>query len=41
VLNALDSQQAIDLLLSRLRKTKTNIEFLMQVSKTALGSDDD
>ncbi|TVT40872.1 transcription termination factor Rho [Amycolatopsis rhizosphaerae] len=41
VLHALDSQQAIDLLLSRLRKTKTNIEFLMQVSKTALGSDDD
>ncbi|WP_236794962.1 transcription termination factor Rho [Amycolatopsis sp. GM8] len=41
VLHALDSQQAIDLLLSRLRKTKTNIEFLMQVSKTALGADDD
>ncbi|TVT21062.1 transcription termination factor Rho [Amycolatopsis acidiphila] len=41
VLHALDSQQAIDLLLSRLRKTKTNIEFLMQVSKTALGTDDD
>ncbi|HKS43719.1 MAG TPA: transcription termination factor Rho [Amycolatopsis sp.] len=41
VLHALDSQQAIDLLLSRLRKTKTNIEFLMQVSKTALGSDED
>jgi len=38
VLHALDSQQAIDLLISRLRKTKTNIEFLMQVSKTALGS---
>ncbi|TVT11638.1 transcription termination factor Rho [Amycolatopsis bartoniae] len=41
VLTALDSQQAIDLLLSRLRKTKTNIEFLMQVSKTALGSADE
>ncbi|CAM2922499.1 transcription termination factor Rho [Saccharomonospora xinjiangensis] len=41
VLHALDSQQAIDLLLDRLRKTKTNIEFLMQVSKTAPGSDDD
>ncbi|NKQ54905.1 transcription termination factor Rho [Amycolatopsis sp. K13G38] len=41
VLHALDSQQAIDLLLSRLRKTKTNIEFLMQVSKTALGSDEE
>ncbi|PRX49215.1 transcription termination factor Rho [Prauserella shujinwangii] len=41
VLHALDSQQAIDLLLDRLRKTKTNIEFLMQVSKTAPGTDDD
>jgi transcription termination factor Rho len=41
VLHALDSQQAIDLLLSRLRKTKTNIEFLMQVSKTALSADED
>ncbi|SDX68532.1 transcription termination factor Rho [Amycolatopsis xylanica] len=41
VLHALDSQQAIDLLISRLRKTKTNIEFLMQVSKTALGSNDE
>nr|WP_028847875.1 transcription termination factor Rho [Thermocrispum agreste] len=35
VLHALDSQQAIDLLLSRLRKTKNNAEFLMQVAKTA------
>ncbi|ASR37809.1 transcription termination factor Rho [Prauserella marina] len=41
VLHALDSQQAIDLLIDRLRKTKTNIEFLMQVSKTAPGNDDD
>ncbi|MGH3449877.1 MAG: transcription termination factor Rho, partial [Haloechinothrix sp.] len=41
VLHALDSQQSIDLLLDRLRKTKTNIEFLMQVSKTAPGPDDD
>jgi transcription termination factor Rho len=41
VLHALDSQQAIDLLISRLRKTKTNMEFLMQVSKTALGNDED
>ncbi|MGW4486466.1 transcription termination factor Rho [Amycolatopsis sp. NPDC004368] len=41
VLHALDSQQAIDLLISRLRKTKTNIEFLMQVSKTALGANDE
>ncbi|MFC4004874.1 transcription termination factor Rho [Prauserella oleivorans] len=41
VLHALDSQQAIDLLIDRLRKTKTNIEFLMQVSKTTPGLDDD
>ncbi|MQA60017.1 MAG: transcription termination factor Rho [Actinophytocola sp.] len=41
VLHALDSQQAIDLLLDRLRKTKTNIEFLMQVSKTTPGQDSD
>ncbi|MGH3435980.1 MAG: transcription termination factor Rho [Sciscionella sp.] len=38
VLHALDSQQAIDLLMDRLRKTKTNIEFLMQVAKTASGT---
>jgi transcription termination factor Rho len=40
VLAALDSQQAIDLLLDRLRKTRTNIEFLMQVAKTTPGSED-
>ncbi|WP_298177534.1 transcription termination factor Rho [Saccharomonospora sp.] len=40
VLHALDSQQAIDLLLDRLRKTKTNIEFLMQVSKNTPGADE-
>ncbi|HEU0087697.1 MAG TPA: transcription termination factor Rho [Pseudonocardiaceae bacterium] len=40
VLSALESQQAIDLLLDRLRKTRTNIEFLMQVSKSASGGDD-
>ena len=34
VLSALDSQQAIELVLDRLRKTRTNIEFLMQVAKT-------
>jgi transcription termination factor Rho len=41
VLSALESQQAIDLLLDRLRKTRTNIEFLMQVSKSASGGNDD
>src|SRR5215204_238669 len=40
VLAALDSQQAIDVLLDRLRKTRTNIEFLMQVAKSTPGTDD-
>ncbi|HZC52121.1 MAG TPA: transcription termination factor Rho [Mycobacterium sp.] len=40
VLSGLDSHQAIDLLMSQLRKTKTNYEFLMQVSKTTPGSMD-
>jgi len=38
VLHALDAQQAIELLLTKLRDTKTNIEFLMQVQKTTPGS---
>jgi transcription termination factor Rho len=41
VLQALDSQQAIDLLLTQLRKTRTNIEFLMQVAKSTPGNGDD
>ncbi|PYE12634.1 transcription termination factor Rho [Williamsia limnetica] len=43
VLAGLDSQQAIDLLVSQLKKTKSNVEFLMQVQKTAPGAmrDDD
>ncbi|AKN16529.1 transcription termination factor Rho [Mycobacterium haemophilum DSM 44634] len=41
VLSGLDSHQAIDLLMSQLRKTKTNYEFLVQVSKTTPGSMDD
>jgi transcription termination factor Rho len=40
VLSALDDQQAIDLLLDRLRKSRTNIEFLMQVAKTTPGAED-
>jgi transcription termination factor Rho len=39
VLHSLESQQAIDLLLDRLRKTRTNIEFLMQIAKTTPGQD--
>jgi transcription termination factor Rho len=34
VLSALDPQQAIELLLDKLKTTKSNIEFLMQVQKT-------
>jgi transcription termination factor Rho len=44
VLHALDAQQSIELLLSKLRETETNYEFLMQVQKTtpaASGSNDD
>ncbi|MFN2478791.1 MAG: transcription termination factor Rho [Pseudonocardiaceae bacterium] len=38
VLSGLESQQAIDLVLDSLRKTRTNIEFLMQVSKSTAGN---
>ena len=44
VLHALDQQQAIELLLGKLRETKSNLEFLLQVQKTtpvAVGSSDD
>ena len=41
VLSGLESQQAIDLVLDRLRKTRTNIEFLMQVSKSTAGNGSD
>ena len=40
VLHSLDPQQGIDLLLDRLRKTRTNIEFLMQIAKTTPGGED-
>jgi len=40
VLHALEPQQALELVLDRLRKTATNVEFLMQVQKTtSIGSD--
>ena len=35
VLAALDQQQGIELLIDRLRKTKSNVEFLMQVQQTS------
>ncbi|MFW0797446.1 transcription termination factor Rho [Gordonia sp. CPCC 205515] len=37
VLSGLDSQQAIDLLVSQLKKTPNNVQFLMQVQKNAPG----
>ncbi|MDQ2707121.1 MAG: transcription termination factor Rho, partial [Actinomycetota bacterium] len=40
VLSALDDQQALDLVLTQLRKTRTNIEFLMQVAKNTPNTDD-
>ena len=39
VLHALEPQQAIELLMDRLRKTRTNLEFLMQIAKTTPGQD--
>ncbi|WP_420123091.1 transcription termination factor Rho [Nakamurella sp.] len=41
VLAALDTQQAIELVLDRLRKTRSNVEFLMQVAKTTPGGNND
>ena len=40
VLHALETQQAIELLLNKLRETKTNYEFLNQVQKTTPGAAD-
>ncbi len=41
VLSGLDPHQAIDLLMSQLRKTKNNYEFLVQVSKNTPGGNGD
>ena len=40
MLSGLDPHQAIDLLMSQLRKTKNNYEFLVQVSKNTPGGND-
>ncbi|MFM7499447.1 MAG: transcription termination factor Rho [Actinomycetota bacterium] len=37
VLHALDPQQALELLLEKMKGTKSNMEFLMQVQKTTVG----
>ncbi|GGY33769.1 transcription termination factor Rho [Streptomyces omiyaensis] len=41
VLHALDQQQAIELLLDKLKQTKSNGEFLLQIQKTTPGGSND
>ena len=41
VLSGLDGQQALELLLERLRGSHNNIDFLMQVQKTTPGAHED
>jgi len=41
VLAGLDQQQALEVLTSKLRDTPTNVQFLLQVQKTTLGSKSD
>jgi transcription termination factor Rho len=41
VLGALEPQQALELLLDKLKKTRNNVEFLMQIQKTTLGPTND
>lgn len=38
VLHALDQQQAIELLLDKMKQTKSNGEFLLQIQKTTPGA---
>ena len=38
VLSGLEMQQSLELLTSKLRETQSNVEFLMQIQKTTLGS---
>jgi transcription termination factor Rho len=39
VLHALDTQQALELLLEKMRETKSNAEFMLQVQKTTVSDD--
>ncbi|MEK8228138.1 hypothetical protein NKG05_21750 [Oerskovia sp. M15] len=41
VMGALDQQQAIELLLGKLKETRSNVEFLLQVQKTTPGGSHD
>ncbi|PSK89972.1 transcription termination factor Rho [Murinocardiopsis flavida] len=40
VLHALDTQQALELLLEKMKETKSNAEFLLQIQKTTVGPND-
>ena len=41
VLHALEPQQALELLMEQMRKTRSNAEFLLQVQKTTIGTERD
>ena len=36
---ALEPQQALELLLEKMKGTKSNVEFLLQIQKTTIGGD--
>ncbi len=37
VLHALESNQALELLIDKMKATRSNVEFLMQIQKTTVG----
>jgi transcription termination factor Rho len=39
VLHALEPQQALELLLEKMKGTKSNVEFLLQIQKTTAGGE--
>ncbi|MHB8451688.1 MAG: transcription termination factor Rho, partial [Mycobacteriales bacterium] len=39
VLHSLETSAALELLLDKMKSTRTNVEFLMQIQKTTPGSD--
>ena len=39
VLHALEPQQALELLLEKMKGTKSNVEFLLQIQKTVAGGE--
>ena len=39
VLHALEPQQALEVLMERMKETKSNAEFLLHVQKTTVGQD--